>query len=106
MSFNWSEWERPYQWTPDAIKWLKSRPQPIIDLMLRFPFDAKVVALIDLQVPPPGQVGIIASLFENGDVSVVVPGSDFKAICKTEWLKVIEYRPGATPDDIKGYLKL
>jgi len=101
----WEEWEVPVQWDDETIKWLKSRPQVILDLMMKFPPDCKVKGTRSLDVPRPNEVGIVSSWFENGLISVVVPGRNVKAQCQVGWLEVVEYRQGFSPEDLKEKLK-
>lgn len=59
----------------EAIKWLRSRPPVIQDLLRRFPPQAKVKTKpgVRLIVPAPGIVGVVNSYFEDGMVSVIAP---------------------------------
>jgi len=98
------EWKKPFDWDAETVKWFKSRPQVIKDLLVKFPPDCLVKGTRPLGTPAKGETGIIASYFENGLVSVVVPGKEIKAQCQAEWLEVVEYRKGSTPEDVKKIL--
>lgn len=101
----WAEWAVPYEWDAVTIKWLRSRPQSIIDLLIAFPPDAKVKVTRPLDCPKPFEVGIAAGWLEDGHISVIVPGRSIKWLrSQANWLEVIEYRKGATPDDIRSHL--
>jgi len=101
----WREWAEPYMWDTATIEWLNIRPKKIIELILKFPPDAKVKALRPLDCPKPHEVGIVASWFENGLISIAVPGRPIKAQCEPDWIEVIEYRPGCSPIDIRKVLR-
>ena len=96
----WTAWDKPFDWDKESIKWMKSRPKVIVDLMLLFPPDCKVKANRDLVTPGPGKIGMVASYFENGTVSVVVPGQWIKGLCDIKWLELVECRVGFTRKDI------
>lgn len=57
---------------PDVIAWLKSRPQVIRELMLRFPPGCLVRTKpgVDLFEPQPGTIGLLRGYHENGELSV------------------------------------
>jgi len=103
----WEEWDTPYLWDQVTIDWLNTRPLKIIELILAFPPEAKVKTVQGraLDCPKPWEVGIVASYFEDGNISVVVPGRPLRAQCQPEWLEVVEYRKGLSPDQIRRYLK-
>ena len=98
-------WEEPYEWTPEAIEWINTRPKIILDLILEFPPDCKVKGTRPLRHPAPGRIGIVISHFEDGLISVVDPGDKVKAMCEPGWLEVVEYRKGMTKQDIIKKLK-
>lgn len=98
------EWKNPFEWNVETVQWLVSRPQVIKDLIVKFPPDCLVKATCVLVTPAPGETGIVASYFENSMISVVVPGKDIKAQCEADWLEVVEYRKGSTPEDVKKML--
>lgn len=98
------EWKIPFEWNAETIQWLKSRPQVIKDLIVKFPPDCLVKATLSLRTPALGETGMVASYFESGLVSVVVFGKPIKALCQVDWLEVVEHRQGSTPEDVKKYL--
>jgi len=104
-NFSWDEWNQPYIWSDLTLHWLKTRPAVIIELILKFPPDAKVKANRTLDLPRPGEIGIVSSYFEDGTISVVVPNRDIRAQCRPEWLELVACRPGMSPKDIKERLK-
>jgi hypothetical protein len=50
-------------------------------------------------VPAQGTVGVVTSYFEDGTVSVRQnPDSEHRARCEPEWLEVVGYWRGLTPE--------
>lgn len=97
---------------PDAVEWVRERPDSIKRLMLDFPPACWVVAAPgkSLCCPRPGDRAQIASYTEDGSVSVIgaarLPGEAedlIKAFCDPSWLRVAEYEL-ATPKDIAEIL--
>lgn len=103
----WELWKEPYEWDKTTIEWLNSRPQVIKDMLLKFPSDCKVKTKKgrSLRIPGPGEIGILVSHFEDGLVSVIVPGKPIRGQCKMDWLEVVEYRPGMSVEDIEEHLE-
>ena len=101
----WGSWVEPYVWSEEAKIWLRERPPEIVEMMLKFPPDAKVKGTRPLDCPKPWEVAIVVSHFDSGLVSVAVPGRPLKAQCEQDWLRVIDYRKGMTPDDIRRILE-
>lgn len=99
------EWEQPFVWDSVTIEWLNSRPKEVIEMMLRFPIDAKVKSTRPLDCPKPHEIGIVVSYLENGLVYVAVPGRPLKAQCQQDWIEIVEYRKGLSPDDIRKHLE-
>jgi len=102
----WREWNEPFVWDRATVAWLNNRPTEIIKMMLKFPADAKVKGTRQLDCPKPNEVGIVASWFESGLISVAVPGRPIKAQCQEDWIEVIEHRTGMSPDAILKNLLL
>jgi len=100
--------EGTMEFDKDSIDWIKSRPENIRDLLIRFPPSCIVRATRSLVCPAPGDVGIITSYSEpdekypNGTVSVrASPYACTRAQCDPEWLTVVGYYQGITPEVIK-----
>jgi hypothetical protein len=88
----------------EAIEWIRSRPKSIHALLRRFPPGCLVVAKRPLRCPAPGEVGRVVSYLEAGEVSVVAEGNPIRGCCKPDWLEVVGYLPGVTPDDVAAIL--
>jgi len=104
------EWQEPYKWIDEFKQWLKERPQEVIDVMLRFPPDAKVKAKEGYTrfVPAPGQEGIVISHIETDDgvmIRVGVLGVEVNGVCDPDYLELIAERPGLEIKTIKKMLE-
>ena len=95
----------------ESIEWIRSRPDCIKKVMLKFPPSCIVRSDLDLLCPALGCDGIVSSYFEpdsehpDGMLSVrSFPDAEFKAQCRPEWLKVVGYYKGLTPERIKEVL--
>lgn len=89
----------------DALVWIRSRPAVIKELMLRFPPSCLVKATRPLACPHPGTLGIVTSLLEDGNVSVrQEPHGTVRAECEPEWLEVVGYHRGMTPQWVSEVL--
>lgn len=112
---NW-QWEEDWQageWEEDkeSLEWLRSRPDPIKKLLLMFPPSCLVKANRPLRCPAPDKVGIITSLLEPDEEHALgwvtvrpSPTADIKFHCKIEWLEVVGYYKGLTPERVKELL--
>lgn len=105
------EWVKDWQAeevdiTPKLIGWMRSRPDSIKELMLKFPPQCLVRATRELRCPAPDTVGIVFSYLENGSVTVIQhPQGDTRAQCQAGWLEVVGYRKGLTPNDMRSILE-
>jgi len=91
------EWlEEPLEPDQESIEWMRSRPDSIKALMVRFPPSCLVRANRPLHIPAPDSVGIVQSYYENGELGVI-QGPDvlvpIRAQCKAEWLELVACRP-------------
>lgn len=97
-----------------AVEWMRKRPSNLIWLMQRFPPSCVVRAVVKLEQPKPWEYGIVQSYIEpdeecpHGMVSVHVPDSNRKhrSQCHPEWLKVVDYWNGITPEKVCEILKV
>jgi hypothetical protein len=101
------EWTRPLPWERDeeSLIWLRSRPECVKKLILRFPPSCVVKGTIPMHCPAPGGHGIICSYFEPSatckDGSVTVrpgPDAEMRYECRPENLVVVGYWRGLTPE--------
>ena len=111
-----SDWQDEWQegnleLDAESIEWIRSRPGTIKSLMIKFPPSCIVRSDQGLRCPALGCDAIVSSYFEpddehpNGMVSVrPYPDADFKCQCRPEWLKVVGYYKGLTPERIKEVL--
>ena len=105
------EWVKDWQVedaniTPVMIRWMRSRPYNIKEVMLKFPVECLVRATRDLVCPAPGTVGFLAGYNENGTMIIVQhPDQDLSARCDPDWLEVVGYRKGLTPNDVRSILE-
>lgn len=102
-----AEWTAAIPWERDeeSVLWLKTRPEFIRVLMLRFPPSCVVRATKALHIPAPGTCGIITSWLENGQVSVRQhPDGDVRAVCDADSLEVVGYWRGLTPAVVASLL--
>lgn len=106
------EWKAG-EWEPDAesLAWLRSRPESVKKLMMRFPPSCLVQANRGLGCPAPATTGIVSSYIEpddehpDGMLSVRQnPDHDHRAECRPEWLTVVGYWRGLTPKRLKEHL--
>jgi hypothetical protein len=105
-----AEWLKEVAWVEDAesIAWLKDRPPIIKEMMLKFPPSCVVKANRPLHCPAPGGFAIVTSYFEpseekpNGLISVRNgPEGDTRHQCQPEWLEVVGYWQGVTPERLQ-----
>lgn len=97
-----------YKTNPDlieAVAWMRSRPQVIKDLMLKFPPVCTVKANRPLDCPQQGKTGEVISYHDDGTVSVggvsFIFDTPIKANCKTEWLEVVGYYTNTISGDVQ-----
>jgi hypothetical protein len=84
----------------EAINWIRSRPDCVKDLMVKFPPSCVVWSDVPLH-SADHQYGIIASYSENGQVSITYPDANVRGFVDPQYLRVIEYWGGITPDLIR-----
>lgn len=103
-----AEWQAgTFDRNQEALDWMRSRPATVKVLMVQFPPSCLVAATRPLRCPAPGTVGIVRTYFDNGDVSVVQhPTSGVRAKCHPDWLEVVGYWRGLTPELVKEILGL
>jgi hypothetical protein len=114
---SWIEaWTRPMDWTLDGAStlgpWLRSRPESIRPLLLRFPPSCIVAPLRSLLCPAPGTCGIVAGYLiprddlPSGALAVrQSPHSEQRVICEPTWLVPIDYWRGLTPEVVASLLE-
>jgi len=102
----------PWERDEEAVLWLKSRPESIKRLLLRFPPSCVVSANRNLKCPAPGGFGIVTSLLEpdetHSEGMLTVrdgPDGNIRHQCKPEWLIVIGYWHGLTPEVVSYLLE-
>lgn len=107
---NWVEGE----WTSDneSLEWIKSRPEAVKKMMLAFPPSCVVKANINLHCPKPDEFAIVTSFYEpssehpNGLITVRDGGEgEIRHQCEPEWLEVVAYWRGWTPEKMQEVLK-
>ena len=92
---------------PEASGWVRSRPDNIKALMLRFPPKCLVSTKtgVKLMVPAPGTFGIVMGYYEskNGLLLGVVqsPTAEVICQCKEEDMVLMACHEGGTPEDIQ-----
>lgn len=92
----WTEARRAI--AQDGIDWMRSRPESVKATMRRFPPSCVVLT-------SHGCFGILASVFENGDVSIrPSPATLSRFRAKAEGLKVVGYWNGLTPERVAKIL--
>lgn len=91
--------------TDEQRAWVQERPPAIHALMIRFPPCCEVRANRPLVCPAPGETARIASYTEGGEVSVTFDRGESRAFCKPDWLEVVSYADGMTPDDVRAALQ-
>lgn len=77
---------------------------------VQFPPACLVRANRPLHTPAPGTVGLIMSYRERADGRITVtvlphPEATVPGECEPEWLEVVHYRNGITPEYITGVLR-
>lgn len=95
-----------FDWNEEAVAWMRSRPEPVRQLMRRFPPSCLVRADRPLVCPAPGEVAQVVSIFEpsdgcpDGRVSVFDPESaiNVRCECDPEWLEVVGYWGDMSPE--------
>ena len=107
------EWLTDPSWEedPEALEWLKSRPECLHALMVQFPPSCVVEGTRSLLVPSPGTCGIVSSWTEpdeghpKGMVSVrAYPDAGLRAQCDPDDLQVFGYWKGWTPEKMRELL--
>lgn len=117
VSGSWmDEWQRGEPDLDDeSVEWLRTRPGAVQQLMLRFPPSCIVRAVDGKQLlcPAPGTHGIVTSYSEpseekpKGLVSVRDgPYGSVRHQCLPEWLEVVGYWKGLTPERLKKILEV
>jgi hypothetical protein len=101
------EWQQGvFDRNADAVAWMRSRPDSIKALMIRFPPSCLVRATRPLGCPHPGTAGIVVSYIEDGAVTVIQqPGASMRAECDAGWLEVVGYWRGLTPAVVREILQ-
>jgi hypothetical protein len=93
----------PDDWT---IQWITSGVTPEQQkLMLKFPPSCVVKANIPLGVPGPGKFGVVVNMDDEFIYVVEAPDGDTKAQCRPEWLEVVGYWHGWTPERVAETLR-
>ena len=94
----------------EVLGWIRSRPASLHETLIAFPPNCVVVPLRALVVPE--RAGIVVSYFEPGSscvppsVSVCEgPEGDTRGECDLNWIRVIGYWRGITPEKVRGWLK-
>ena len=105
IAINPPDWFRPwiageYNYDPQDIEWVRSRPDSVKALMLAFP-PSCVVRAVDgrkLYCPAPGHLGIVTSYIKGGTLTVRDgPDGGVRFECQPDWLEVVGYWSGLTP---------
>lgn len=109
-----AEWEKgPWEQDDEAIRWLRARPESLRQLVLRFPPSCivRAIATTGLRCPAPGTVGIVRHWREpsadrpEGLIGVLShPEGRIVHDCRPEWLEVVGYYKGLTPDVLGALL--
>lgn len=79
-------------------------------MVTKFPPSCVVRAKQKLGCPRPGRLGIVVNMATSGHLKVIeadVPGASpnqFAGMCDPEWLEVVGYWRGLTPDGVKTIL--
>lgn len=108
-----AEWQSgTIDFDKDTIAWIRSRPDSIRSLMLKFPPSCLVRGKISLMCPAVGSLAIVTSYIEpdeeNKEGLLTVrdsPKGDIKYHCKPEWLEVVGYYKGLDFYKIKDVLE-
>ena len=102
-----SEWIGPnhqFEHDEEAIEWLRSRPDIIKELMLKFPPSCVVKSDIPLHTAD-NEYGIITSYNEDGKVSIrSYPDADIRGMVDVKHLTVVGYWGGITKEVIKDII--
>jgi len=101
--------EKAVDWTDEeGSAWLRSRPKHVQDMLIRFPLFSLVRAVDtqSLHVPAEGTVGIVVSITEKGNGEVLPrvvqsPEGRVAAACDPNWLELVAWPPGGSPDDLR-----
>lgn len=91
--------------SPEVAEWIRSRPQAVRDLMVRFPPFCRVRGLRPLLAPAPGTVGEVCSWFEDGNVRVACEETQIAGECDPSWIEVVDYAPGFSPEDVRAVIE-
>lgn len=103
----------PYEAGADTEEWMRSRPNTIKRLLVKFPPGCILRAKDewDLHCPAKGELALILSWTEptpdcpEGTISCAkYPDGKVRAWCKPEWLEVVHYTCGMTPEKVKEIL--
>jgi hypothetical protein len=105
------DWRRPGEPPPDAVEWIRSRPECLHVTMRAFPPNCVVRAKVPLRIPAVGTCGIVTTYLAPNDVFVGVrltvrqtPSSVLRAECYPADLEVVGYWRGLTPEFIDKVL--
>ena len=113
MSEEWTkDWQRGEpEATEEVVQWMSSRPRAVKDIMIRFPPACLVRSKpgCDLMTPEPGATGFVNGYREKGDGTIMLlvvqgPKGRVLAECDPDWLEVVGYRSGQTPDFVRGVI--
>ena len=92
----------------EALKWIRSRPPAVQDVMKQFPPSCVVKANRRLLNPAPGQEAVIMSYIEGNPMTVRVMdetgANKVAAECQLDWLEVVRYTGNITPEFIEKVL--
>lgn len=106
---SWSQGaiERP----AEAARWLRSRPDVVKQLALRFPPSCIVRGTVPMRCPSPGNVGIVSSYVEpkeglpDGALGVLAhPNGRILYHCAPGSLAVVGYFKGLTPEVLSHFM--
>ncbi len=92
----------PDDWT---IKWIRSCSAEQQKMLLRFPPSCVVKGKVPLGVPSPGRFGIVVNVSGKFVYVIDGPEGDIKAECKPNWLEVVGYWKGWTPERVAETLR-
>lgn len=99
-------WEVPFEWNEEQVNWLRSRPDSIKKLILQFPPDCKLQGIRELITPSrTTTTAVLRSWMEDGRITVADPIQGMAGVCEPSWVKVLAYREGCTPEDVKRILE-
>lgn len=108
-----AEWQSgEVEFDKEAKAWMRSRPEEIRGLMLRFPPSCLVRGKRSLVCPAVGKLAIVTSYFEpdaeNPEGLIGVresPEGDVTCQCRPEWLEVTGYYKGMDFYKVKAILE-